>query len=44
MAGYFPLAAAWDNFGGCLVSGCGYRPEGYVEAVANWRSLNEDVG
>jgi len=43
LAGNFPLAAAWDNFGGCLVNGCGYRPEGYVEAVADWRSLNEDV-
>ena len=44
MAGNFPLAAAWDNFSGCLVNGCGYRPEGYDEAVADWRSLNGDVG
>ena len=43
MAGNFPLAAAWDNFSGCLVNGCGYRPEGYDEAVADWRSLNMDA-
>jgi len=44
VAGNFPLAAAWDNFGGCLVNGCRYRPEGYERAVADWRSLNGDVG
>jgi len=32
-----PLPAAWDNFGGCLVEDCGYRAEGYTEAVDAWR-------
>ena len=36
-----PLPAVCDNFGGCLVEGCGYRMEGYTEAVDAWRFIEE---
>ncbi|PUU78747.1 hypothetical protein B9Z19DRAFT_1126198 [Tuber borchii] len=39
-----PRAAAWDNFGGCLIDGCGFRPVGYDRVAADWHSLYEEAG